>query len=93
MSLGYTSPISQSKANTFFTEDTAKAIQAVNNLVPPNGHTFSQSQFDALVSLTFNGGSGVLATNDVQAMLAYQQIIHLLLAHFQQMKLILIWKI
>lgn len=90
LSLGYTSPISQSKANTFFTEDTAKAIKAVNNLVPPNGHTFSQSQFDALVSFTFNGGSGVLATGDVQAMLEYQQIYPSFNGHFQQMKLILV---
>ncbi|ASA25253.1 lysozyme [Paenibacillus donghaensis] len=66
LNLGYTSPISQSKANTFFAEDTAKAVTAVNKL----NLNFSQSQFDALVSLTFNGGSGVLATDDVQAMLA-----------------------
>ncbi len=74
LNLGYTSPISQSKAKTFFTEDTAKAVTAVNKLVLPNGHTFSQSQFDALVSLTFNGGPGVLTTPDVKAMLAYKQI-------------------
>ncbi|MEK3796557.1 lysozyme [Paenibacillus sp. FSL R7-0204] len=74
LNLGYTSPISQSKANTFFTEDTAKAVAAVNKLSLPNGHTLSQNQFDALVSLTFNGGSGVLATADVQAMLKYEQI-------------------
>ncbi|NQX46860.1 lysozyme [Paenibacillus tritici] len=74
LNLGYTSPISQTQANNFFTNDTAKAVAAVNKLAPPNGHTFSQSQFDALVSLTFNGGSGVLATADVQAMLKYEQI-------------------
>ncbi|SDN00845.1 Phage-related lysozyme (muramidase), GH24 family [Paenibacillus jilunlii] len=70
LNLGYTSPISQSKANTFFTEDTAKAVTAVNKLKL----NFSQSQFDALVSPTFNGGPGVLETNDVKAMLAYKQI-------------------
>lgn len=74
LGLGYTSPISQSKANSLFAEDTAKAVNDVNKLVPPNGHKFSQSQFDALVSLTFNGGPGVLATPDVEAMLKYQQI-------------------
>lgn len=70
LNLGYTSPISQSKANTFFANDTASAVAAVNKLVLPTGCQFSQSQFDALVSLTFNAGPGVLATNDVKAMLA-----------------------
>lgn len=74
LNLGYTSPISQSKANTFFADDTASAVSAVNNLVIPNGHKFSQSQFDALVSLTFNAGPGVLKTNDVKAMLADTRI-------------------
>lgn len=74
LNLGYTSPISQSKANTFFTEDTAKAVKSVNELVLPNGHQFSQSQFDALVSLTFNGGPGVLTTPDVKAMIANTNI-------------------
>ncbi|MEK3899723.1 lysozyme [Paenibacillus sp. FSL R7-0179] len=74
LNLGYASPISQSKANTFFTEDTAKAVSAVNKLSLPNGHTLSQNQFGALVSLTFNGGPGVLTTPDVRAMLAYKQI-------------------
>lgn len=74
LNLGYTSPISQSQANTFFANDTASAAAAVNNLVLPTGCQFSQSQFDALVSLTFNAGPGVLATNDVKAMLAYKQI-------------------
>lgn len=74
LNLGYTSPISQSKADTFFSSDTAKAVTDVNKLVLPTGCQFSQSQFDALVSLTFNGGPGVLATNDVQAMLANPHI-------------------
>ncbi|WP_074100081.1 lysozyme [Paenibacillus sp. P3E] len=71
LNLGYTSPISQSKANTFFAEDTADAVTAVNSLSLPS---LSQSQFDALVSLTFNGGPGVLDTKDVKAMLDYKQI-------------------
>ncbi|WP_019639171.1 lysozyme [Paenibacillus fonticola] len=74
LKLDYTSPISQSKANTFFTEDTAKAVKAVNDLVLPKGCQFTQSQFDALVSLTFNGGPGVLKTDDVKAMLAHALI-------------------
>ncbi|MCR8964136.1 lysozyme [Brevibacillus halotolerans] len=74
LNLGYTSPISQSQANTFFANDTASAVAAVNKLVLPKGHKFSQSQFDALVSLTFNAGPGVLATNDVKAMLANAHI-------------------
>lgn len=71
LSLGYTSPISQSKADSLFSNDTAGAVAAVNNLTLPTGCQFSQYQFDALVSLTFNAGAGVLATSDVQAMLAY----------------------
>ncbi|GIO56937.1 lysozyme [Paenibacillus cineris] len=74
LGLSYTSPITQSQADTFLTKDTASAVAAVNNLVLPSGHKFSQSQFDALVSLTFNAGSGVLATNDVKTMLANAHI-------------------
>ncbi|MEC0123205.1 lysozyme [Paenibacillus pabuli] len=74
LNLGYTSPISQSQANTFFTNDTAKAVTAVNKLVLPTGMSFTQSQFDALVSLTFNGGPGVLTTPDVKNLLAYKLI-------------------
>jgi len=74
LNLGYTSPITQSQANTFFTSDTAKAVTAVNGLDIPTGHKLSQSQFDALVSLTYNGGPGVLTTKDVEAMLDYGPI-------------------
>ena len=69
LALGYTSPITQSKADTFFTNDTASAVAAVNKLTLPTGHQFSAAQFDALVSMTFNCGAGVLATSDVVAML------------------------
>lgn len=69
LKLSYTSPISQDKANAFFDSDTASAVKAVNNLVLPSGHKLGQYQFDALVSLTFNCGSGVLQTNDVITML------------------------
>lgn len=74
LNLNYTSPISRTQANTFFAKDTAKAVAAVNNLDLPAGCKFSQSQFDALVSLAFNGGPGVLVSEDVQAMLAHKQI-------------------
>lgn len=74
LGLGYSSPISQSQANTFFDKDTSTAVAAVNKLVLPSGCNFSQSQFDALVSLAFNAGSGVLNSNDVKAMLANNQI-------------------
>lgn len=74
LNLGYTSPISQSKADSFFTSDTAKAVKAVNDLKLPTGCQFTQSQFDALVSLAFNAGPGVLTTDDVEAMLAHALI-------------------
>ncbi|MNW25393.1 Phage lysozyme [compost metagenome] len=74
LGLSYKSPITQSQANTFFTNDTASAVAAVNKVVLPAGMSLSQNQFDALVSLTFNAGAGVLNTNDVKALLAYNQI-------------------
>jgi len=70
LGLSYSSPITQSQADTFFNNDTASAVNAVNKLSLPAGHSFSVSQFDALVSMTFNCGSGVLQTSDVVAMLA-----------------------
>lgn len=74
LGLSYTSPITQSQANTFFTNDTASAVAAVNNVTLPAGMSLSQNQFDALVSLTFNAGAGVLNTNDVKSLLAYKLI-------------------
>jgi GH24 family phage-related lysozyme (muramidase) len=74
LNLGYSSPISQSQANTFFTNDTLKAVTAVNNYALPAGISLSQSQFDALVSLVYNGGSGVLRTPDMQNLLDYKLI-------------------
>lgn len=69
LNLSYTSPITQTKANSFFTSDTSDAVADVNALNIPSGCSLSQSQFDALVSLRFNAGLGVLATNDVVTML------------------------
>ncbi|MGN7309180.1 glycoside hydrolase family protein, partial [Bacillus subtilis] len=63
-----------SQANTFFINDTASAVAAVNNVTLPAGMSLSQNQFDALVSLTFNAGPGVLNTNDVKNLLAYKLI-------------------
>lgn len=74
LSLSYTSPITQTKANAFFDSDTATAVQAVNALTLPTGCSFTQAQFDALVSLTYNCGSDVLKTGDVVAMLASKDI-------------------
>jgi len=34
----------------------------------------SQNQFDALASIVFNGGSGVLATHDMKSMFNYPEI-------------------
>jgi len=70
LNLSYGSPITQAYADTLFTNDTASAIAAVNKLVPTQGGLLTQSQFDALVSLCFNGGSGALQTSDVKALLA-----------------------
>jgi|GEM_PF-1425875 GH24 family phage-related lysozyme (muramidase) len=74
LGLNYTSPISQSQANTFFNDDTASAVKAVNNVTLPAGMSLSQSQFDALVSLTFNAGPGVLNSSDVKNLLSYIMI-------------------
>lgn len=73
LNLGYTSPITQTRANQFFTSDTSDAVEKINNLTLPEGARFSQSQFDALVSLAFNA-PGALKSNDLQAMLKYKQI-------------------
>lgn len=73
--LDYTSPITQTKADTFFAADLKeKAENYVNGLTLPYQQQFSVNQFDALVSLTFNSGQTVLYTNDVKAMLAYEPI-------------------
>jgi len=74
LGLNYTSPISQTQANTFFNNDTAEAVGRVNRLTLPAGMSLSQAQFDALVSLTFNGGPKVLETTDVKNLLAYKLI-------------------
>ncbi|WP_310604390.1 lysozyme [Anaerosporobacter sp.] len=74
LNLGYTSPISQTKADSFFSTDTSAAVADINALTLPAGAKLSQCQFDALVSLRFNCGRGVLDTVDVKSMLSYPQI-------------------
>ncbi len=74
LNLSYTSPISATYAQTLFDDDTASAIEAVNGLELLENCEFTQSQFDALVSLTFNCGPGVLDTDDVKAMLKSSMI-------------------
>lgn len=72
--LAYTSPITQSKADEFFEDDVASAVQAVNDIKLPSGCVFSQAQFDAMVSIVFNSGGKILKTNDMIAMLKMRNI-------------------
>lgn len=66
--LSYTSPITDNQANTLLDNDLKSASRAVNNLSCISKLT--QTQFDALVSFVFNGGSGVLNTTDVKYLLS-----------------------
>lgn len=72
--LSYTSPISREKAESMFEHDVQSAVNAVNDLDLPSGCVLSQNQFDALFSITFNGGAGVLETKDMKAMLKHRKI-------------------
>lgn len=75
LGLGYTSPITQAKADAFFATDLKeKAEDYVNALTLPYQQQFSVNQFDALASFTFNSGPVIYQTNDVKAMLAYEPI-------------------
>lgn len=74
LKLDYTSPISQTKADDLFSSDTSDAVDDVNALKLPSGAKFSQSQFDALVSMRFNCGIVVLKSNDVVTMLKEPKI-------------------
>lgn len=53
-----TDKITQTKADEFLKEDVATSEKAVNNL--SKWYKFNQNEFDALVSFTFNCGSGNL---------------------------------
>lgn len=73
--LSYSSPISIDKAESLFLKDVKTAVAAVNayNKIP-SGCVLSQYQFDALVSIVYNGGPGVLDTHDMEAMLTNRKI-------------------
>lgn len=72
--LPYSSPISIDKAESLFLKDVAKSVNTINNLDLPSGCVLSQYQFDALVSIVYNCGDGVLKTRDMQAMLKNRKI-------------------
>lgn len=54
--------ITESRALELLKSDVSKAVQAVNNLVKV---PLNQNQFDALVSFTFNVGSGAFQSSDL----------------------------
>ena len=54
----YPSPIDQAQATTLLTNDTAKAVAAVNSDVKV---VLTQDQFDATVDFAYNEGTGVFA--------------------------------
>jgi len=59
--------ITQARADQFFANDiVTKAENAVNALSCVS--KLAQDQFDALASITYNAGAGVLATNDMVTM-------------------------
>lgn len=65
--------ITQARADQFFANDiVTKAENTINALSCAS--KLGQNQFDALASITYNAGSGVLATNDMKTMFAYNQI-------------------
>lgn len=65
--------ITQSKADQFFLTDIVKVSENPINALSCASH-LGQNQFDALASIVFNGGSGVLATNDMKTMFTYAEI-------------------
>lgn len=53
--------ITREQAEHFFTADVADAVDAVNVFIGRGVKQFSQSQFDALVSLAFNAGAASIS--------------------------------
>lgn len=65
--------ITQEKADEFFSDDLVNSTEGpINEL--DCASELSQNQFDALASIVFNGGSGVLETNDMNDMFNYPEI-------------------
>lgn len=65
----YTSPITKSQANSILNKDLKKAVNAVNAKNDEVYNKLTQNQYDALVSLAFNAGTGVLHSDDMSALL------------------------
>lgn len=65
--------ITSSRADTFFDADLkTNSENAINALSCAS--KLSQNQFDALASICYNGGPGVLNTNDMKTMFTYPGI-------------------
>lgn len=65
--------ITQARADEFFLNDLVNSTEGpINEL--DCASELSQNQFDALASIVFNGGSGVLETNDMNDMFNYPEI-------------------
>jgi GH24 family phage-related lysozyme (muramidase) len=66
--LSYTSPIEQTQANTLLTKDLTSVDQKVDSKNEDHYNKFTQNQFDALCSLTFNVPKA-LSSNDMTTLL------------------------
>ncbi|WP_238918199.1 lysozyme [Clostridium sp. YIM B02555] len=65
--------ITQEQADQFFLDDLVNSTEGpINDL--DCASDLSQNQFDALASIVFNGGSGVLQTHDMRNMFNYPEI-------------------
>lgn len=58
----FTVGITEQQGHALLNGDTAKAIRAVNDALTKYAVTPTQNQFDALVSFTYNAGTGSLKT-------------------------------
>lgn len=65
--------ITQARANQLFTQDIVTIAENPINALSC-ASKLTQNQFDALASITFNGGSGVLKTSDMVTMFNYAPI-------------------
>lgn len=62
--------ITQAQSDAFLAKDLKTAESGVNARCL-SGYSFTQNQFDALVSIAYNGGNGVLNTSDMKNLLNY----------------------